>query len=178
MGVSKVAYRYAQSLLDLSKEQNKLDEIKKDMEQLADVCKNSKDFQNLLNSPIIDPNKKTAIFKALFESKMDQASLGFMNLIVKNSREALLPEIANGFIKLYKKDKNIFEVTVISASKLDTATKEIIVNKIKSKFDGTVEIDEQIDASLIGGFIVRMDDQQIDASISSQLADLKNVLLN
>lgn len=178
MGVSKVAYRYAQSLLDLSKEQNVLDKVNGDMEQLAGVCKESKEFQNLLNSPIIDSEKKTEVFKAVFESKMEKMSLDFMNLILKNSRERLLPEIAEGFVKLYKQDKNILDVTVISATKLDAAAKESIVTKIKSKFDGTIEMNEEIDPELIGGFIVRIDDQQIDASIASQLANLKNILLN
>ena len=178
MSVTRVAYRYAQALLDLATEQNVVDKVNADMEHLSDVCKESKDFENLLNSPIIDSKKKIDIFEVLFGSKMDKMSIGFMNLIVKNSREDLLADIAEGFVSLYKKSKNIMEVTVTSATKLDAATKDKIVEKIKANFEGTIELTEKVDPALIGGFIVRMDDKQIDASISSQLANLKNVLLN
>ncbi len=178
MTISKVAYRYAQSLLDLGKEQNKLEQVYSDMTYLADVCNESKDFINLLNSPIVDSAKKMDVFNALFASKMDETSIGFMKLIVKNGREALLAEIAVGFVKLYKKDKNILEVTVTSATTLDNGTRDTIIAKIKGKFDGTIEMTEEVDPELIGGFVVRIDDQQIDASIASQLANLKNVLLN
>ncbi len=178
MSVTRVAYRYAQALLDLSTEQNVVDKVNADMVQLSDVCKESKDFTNLLNSPIVESKKKSDIFTALFESKMEKMSLEFLNLIVKNSREDILPQIADGFVSLYKKKNNILDVTVISATTLDKATKDQIVNKIKASFNGTIELIEKVDPSLIGGFIVRIDDKQIDASIASQLSNLKNILLN
>lgn len=178
MSVTRVAYRYAQALLDLSTEQNVVEKINADMVQLSNVCKESKDFANLLSSPIIESGKKNDIFNIIFESKMEKMSLGFMNLIIKNSREDLLPEIAEGFVSLYKKKNNILDVTVISATKLDKTTKDQITNKIKASFDGTIEMIEKVDPELIGGFIVRIDDKQIDASIASQLTNLKNILLN
>ncbi len=178
MSVTRVAYRYAQALLDLSTEQNVVDKVNADMVQLSGVCKESKDFANLLNSPIVESKKKSDIFAALFESKMEKMSLDFLNLIVKNSREDILPQIADGFVSLYKKKNNILDVTVISATTLDKATKDQIVNKIKASFNGTIELIEKVDPSLIGGFIVRIDDKQIDASIASQLSNLKNILLN
>ena len=101
-----------------------------------------------------------------------------MNLILKNSREDILRQIADAFINLYKKSKNIMDVTVISATKLDDKTRATIEAKIKANFEGTIELTEKIDPALIGGFIVRIDDQQIDASIASQLSNLKNILLN
>ena len=178
MGVTTVAYRYAQALLDLSTEQNSVEKVNADMEQLSTICDESSEFENFLNSPIIDARKKMDVFKVLFESKMEKISFGFLNLIVKNERENLIPEIAEGFVKLYKKANNIVEVTVISAVKLDAATKEKIVAKIKAKTNGTIELTEEVDASLIGGFIVRIDDTQIDSSVASKLTNLKNALLN
>lgn len=178
MSVTRVASRYAQALLDLATEQNVVDKVNADMVQLSNVCKESKDFANLLSSPIIESKKKNEIFNVLFETKMEKMSVGFMNLIIKNSREDILPEIAEGFINLYKKKNNILDVTVISATELDKATKDQITSKIKASFDGTIEMVEKVDPELIGGFIVRIDDKQIDASIASQLTNLKNILLN
>ncbi|MGB1102355.1 MAG: ATP synthase F1 subunit delta [Crocinitomicaceae bacterium] len=178
MSVTKVAYRYAQALIDLAAEINTVEEVYGDMNQLASVCEESRDFRALLNSPVIVWHKKQAIFKQLFEKSISEMSMGFMNLIAKNSRENLLPEIAEGYIQLYKKSKNIHEVYVTSAVALDQSTKDKIIEKIKAEVNGTIELTETVDPELIGGFIVRMEDKQIDASISSQLADLRNVLLN
>ena len=178
MSVTRIAHRYAQALLDLSIEQNVVDKVNADMVQLSNVCKESKDFANLLSSPVVDANKKSEIFTAIFESKVEKMSLEFMNLVLKNSRENVLPQIANGFVSLYKKKNNILDVTVISATTLDKATKEIIIAKIKASFDGTIDLIEKVDPTLIGGFIVRIDDKQIDASVASQLSNLKNILLN
>lgn len=178
MSVTKVAYRYAQALIDLAAEKNTVEEVYGDMNQLASVCEESRDFRALLNSPVIVWHKKQAIFKQLFEKSISEMSMGFMNLIAKNSRENLLPEIAEGYIQLYKKSINIHEVYVTSAVALDQSTKDKIIEKIKAEVNGTIELTETVDPELIGGFIVRMEDKQIDASISSQLADLRNVLLN
>lgn len=178
MSVTKVAYRYAQALIDLAAEKNTVEEVYGDMNQLASVCEESRDFRALLNSPVIVWHKKQAIFKQLFEKSISEMSMGFMNLIAKNSRENLLPEIAEGYIQLYRKSKNIHEVYVTSAVALDQSTKDKIIEKIKAEVNGTIELTETVDPELIGGFIVRMEDKQIDASISSQLADLRNVLLN
>lgn len=178
MSVSRVAYRYAQALLDLSTEQNAVEKVNADMMQLSTVCAESKEFANLLSSPIIDSEKKGEIFNLVFESKIEKVSLDFLNLILKNSREAMIADIAKAFIDLYKKSKNILDVTVISAAKLDEKARLTIEGKIKANFEGTIEMTEKIDPALIGGFIVRIDDQQIDASIASKLANLKNILLN
>ncbi|WP_027421434.1 ATP synthase F1 subunit delta [Crocinitomix catalasitica] len=178
MSVTKVAHRYAQALLDLSVEQNNIDKVNADMVELASICKTSKDFDNLLKSPIVGTAKKIDILNTIFTTKIEKVSLDFINLIVKNSRADILPEVAKGFVDLYKKKNNILDVKVISASPLDSKTKETIIAKIKTSFNGTIELIEEVDATLLGGFIVRIDDQQVDASIASQLASLKNILLN
>lgn len=178
MSVTKVAYRYAQALIDLASEKESVEEVYADMNQVSGVCAESRDFRALLKSPVITGAKKQEIFNAIFKNKVSEMVLGFMNLIAKNSRENLLPEIAEGYIQLYKNRNNIHEVYVTSATALEQSTKDMIVERIKAEIEGTVELYETVDADLIGGIIVRMEDKQIDASISSQLADLKNVLLN
>ena len=178
MSVTRVAHRYAQALLDLSIEQNSLDAVNADMVELSSIAKESKDFANLLNSPIVDATKKKDVLNAIFGSKMNKISVDFMNLIVKNEREEMLPAIAESFKDLYKKKNNILDVLVISAAPLDDSTKTTITEKIKTNFNGTIELTEKVDPSLVGGFIIRIDDQQIDASIASQISDLKNILLN
>ncbi len=178
MKSTKAASRYAKALLDLSIEQKTIDKVNGDMLHLSGLCSESKDLENLLNSPIVDKSKKIEIFEALFTKSFDKMSLGFINLIIKNSRENILAEIANSFVAQYKEFKNITDVTIVSATKLEKAAKDKIIAKIKESVKGTVELTEEVDPALVGGFIVKMNDTQIDASIASQLTNLKNILLN
>lgn len=174
-----VASRYAKSLLELSIENNNLDKINEDMVQLSEICKESKDLTNLLSNPVVNSDKKNNVFDKLFKGKIDDLSLSFIHLITKNKRENILPNIAHSFNELYKEHKHILDVELISSTPLEDAAKSKVIDKVKAKYDGfTINLIEKTDSSLIGGFIVKIKDMQIDASISSQLTNLKNILLN
>jgi len=175
---SKVASRYAAALLELSIEQNSVEVIKRDMDQFLGICKNSSDFLALLKSPVVNPHKKNDLYERIFGASMHKLSLAFMKLITKNSREKFLPEIAAAFVSQYKKYKNIVEVYVTSATSLDAGAKEKIIAKVRQSIKGTLEVYEDVDEKLIGGFVVRIDDAQIDASIRNQLKNLNQILLN
>lgn len=172
---TKAASRYAKALLELAIEQNKLDKIAADMAYLAKVNHDEKDFAVLLHSPVVKADKKIAIFNELF-GQFDELTTKFIDLIAKNRRESLLAEIAHSFEAQVKEYKGIVPVTLISATALDNATKDAILAKVKGSIKGQPEITEVIDEELIGGFIVRMGDKQIDASIASQFNNLKQRL--
>lgn len=175
---NKVASRYAKALLDLAVEQNMLDNVNADMINIAEVFEASKDLTSVLKSPVISPAKKVEILESVFSKNLNPISLGFMKLIVKKSRAGIMPEIADSFIDLYKKHNNILDVYLTSAVVLDQPVKEKILSKIKVRFNGKINLIEKVDPALLGGFIVRIDDNQLDASIASQLSNLKNILLN
>jgi F-type H+-transporting ATPase subunit delta len=174
-----VASRYAKSLLDLSIEQNVLDKVNNDMVDLSGTCAGSEDLLSLLNNPTVNSTKKGEIFTALFGGKMEKVSLDFIQLITENSREDLLPTIAQSFTKLYKAHNNIVEVELISATPLADDTKSNILDKVKADYkNASFEINEIIDPTILGGFIVKIGDKQLDSSVASQLTNLKNILLN
>ncbi len=173
---TKVATRYAKSLMELALDQNKLDQVAGDMNYLLETSENH-DFELFLNNPIVKSDKKIDIYKELFGQFEDLTS-NFINLITKNGREAYLPEIAQAFDSLLKEHKGIVAVTLISAVKLEDSTKKAILAKIDNYVDGTIELKEKIDASLIGGFIVKIGNKQIDASVATKLNKLKQTLMN
>lgn len=173
-----VASRYAKSIFELALENNSSDKIQNDMVLIADTFENSKELLNLVKNPIIHASKKSEIFKSIFNGKIEAMSLAFIELIIKNSREVILPQITISYQELYKKHNNIVDVIIISAIPLTSEVKNKILSKLKIKYQGTLEIIEKIDTSILGGFIVKIDGKQIDASVSSQLTNLKNVLLN
>jgi F-type H+-transporting ATPase subunit delta len=175
MKISKSASRYAQALLDLAIEQNKLDSIAADMKYMSTVCAENPELELMLQSPVVKADKKLSVLNAIFD-QFDQLTNLFVDLIVKNGREGYLSQIANSFDVLLKAHHGIVPVTLISAQKLDDKVKKEIVSKVQASITGTVELTEKIDADLIGGFIVRMGDTQIDASVASQINKLKQRL--
>jgi F-type H+-transporting ATPase subunit delta len=107
----------------------------------------------------------------------DTMTLDFLGMVTKNGRENLIMFIAQSFQAQLKAHRGIVPVTIISAKKLESATRDKIVAKIQKTVEGKPELTEKIDEKLIGGFIVRMGDKQIDASVSSQLLRLKQELV-
>ncbi|MFT7345129.1 MAG: F-type H+-transporting ATPase subunit delta [Lentimonas sp.] len=172
---SKVAARYATSLLELAIEKGNLESVAGDMKYLHDTNEQNADLTSLFNSPIVSGDKKIAIYKEIF-GQFEDISMSFLELITNNSRENLMPEIAASFETQLKEHKGIVPVHLITAVELDEETKKNILAKIEGSVNGTLEVTESIDASLIGGFIVKMGDKQIDASISSQFNKLKQSL--
>jgi F-type H+-transporting ATPase subunit delta len=175
MKSTKAASRYAKALLEIAIEQKMIDSILGDMNFLMQVNNETPDFGSFIASPIINTNKKTQIFERVF-GQFEDISMSFIKLITKNRRESLLPEIAGSFEMLVKEHRGIVPIKLISATKLDETTKETILAKIQSSVKGQLEVAEEIDESLIGGFMVRMGDVQIDASVSSQFNNLKQRL--
>lgn len=176
MKSTKSAGRYAKALLELALDQNKIEVIESNMQQILTVAEEAHDFQVFLNSPLIKVDKKIEVIKSIF-GNFDALSISFLELVSNNGRESYITEVAHSFLNQLKEHRGIVPVTIISAQILDAKTKEQITSKISASIQGTLEITENVDESLIGGFIVRMGDHQIDASVSNQLNRLKQELV-
>jgi F-type H+-transporting ATPase subunit delta len=173
-----VASRYAKSLIDLATEKGQLEAVYADMIQVKSVCENSREFIIFLNSPIIKADKKIATIKAVFEGKFNPMTSGFLTIVASKRRESIIPEMAVSFIEQYKTQKNILTAIVTSANGLDAATKQKALDLIKTQLNGEVELVEKTNSDLIGGFILKVGDKQIDKSVSRQLSNLKKELTN
>jgi F-type H+-transporting ATPase subunit delta len=172
---TKAAGRYAQALLELALEQNKVEQVLADLNYLLQVNNESAEFQLLLKSPIVKSDKKIAIFRELF-GQFEDLSSSFVSMIINKGREKDLALIAIAFDNLVKAHKGIIPVTLTTAVPVDEATKKIILDKVQASVNGTLEVTEKIDKSLIGGFIIRMGDKQFDASVANQFSELKQRL--
>ncbi len=174
MSVQRVATRYAKSLIDLARDNNKLDRIKEDVMGFLEVAKN-RDFKMCLQSPIINTGTKTKIFRELFDGKVDQVTMAFFNIILNKGRESYLPEIASEFIEQYKAINHISTIRLVTATEVDAKT----IDAIRQKFEAAgstrsnVEIIHTVDPTLIGGFLVEFDDKLYDASVKYQLEQVK-----
>lgn len=174
---SKTALRYAKAIFSLAQESGKVEEVYADMNSLSDTLTESAELRSLVKNPVVKEEEKSKVFTALFGSTFNEATLNLIQLLLKNKRESILQSTAVQYIDLYKTSKNIVTAYVTSATKMDEEDKKKVVALLKH--EGEVEIIESIDAQLLGGFIVRVGDKQIDASVATKFKNLrKEISLN
>ena len=174
MKETRVARRYAKSLISLAEEREMLDQVKKDVLIIKSVCEENYDFSNLLKSPIVSSDKKNTILNKIFSEKISGLSLTFINLITEKKRESILHSITDNFIDFYNQSKNIKPSIIITPNKITEEMREKILIQIKSILgNSSIEFKEYIDESLLGGFILRIGDLEFNASISNKLKLLK-----
>ncbi len=173
MSQTIVAHRYAKALLDLAVEKKSLDQVYADMVDFVEICENNHDLVLTFKSPIIKHQDKMAILSNLFEKKFNPVTFSIFKIITEKNREAFIPAIAKEFLNIYNVHKGIQKADIISASPLTDSQKKQF-QKVLEDFSGkTIQINEKIDENLIGGYIVRIGDKQIDDSIKRKLNDLK-----
>ncbi len=169
----RVAIRYAKSLLGLASELGKLEEVKADMEMIGSTLQENRDLQLLLKSPLVKADKKFAIFTALFAGNVDDMTISFITILNKKGRENILGAVCIKFMELYKIEKDIVTAYVKSAHPLSDNARAELNARVKETFGGDVELVEQVDESLIGGYVLRVGDQQYNQSVSHQLYKMK-----
>lgn len=173
MSEHRIASRYAKSLLGLSDEQGALEEVNKDMLMFSQLTEENRDLVLMLKSPVVTHDKKLKILNEVFTGKVNDLTLKFFQILTRKHREKHLPAIATEFHHQYNVRKGVEEATVTTTFKLDAKLKkefESIVTQISGK---KVELTERVNEDLIGGFILKIADRQIDDSISSRLSALK-----
>ena len=178
MNASKISVRYARALYDLVKEDNAADALKQDMEMLYQCIKEVPELQYVIHSPVIRVSEKTKIFAEIFRDKFHALTVTFINLVLEHRREEYLEGISRYFLTLLKTDQGIRSAELVTVKPIDDNLRQSVIKLITRKYKTKVELHEEVDDSLIGGFILRVGDQQIDASISSKLKRIKRELSN
>lgn len=170
MSATKLASRYAKSLIDLANEQGQLEAVHGDMAVFQEACKNN-DLKMLLKSPIVNVHKKQQIILAIFGDKFSKLSIAFLNLICAKSREEYLPEIAIEFMNQYRELNGISTVKITTAAVLNDSAIEAIKAKLiaNNAVSSKLEVSTAVKPELIGGFVLEFDGNQYDASIARQL---------
>jgi len=168
MNDSKISVRYSRAFFQLAVEKNLLDSVNQDMIYISELCKNP-EMHEFLSSPIIFPSKKKEIFHKLLGDRVEKITLNLIDLVVKNGRESFIPAIARVFIHETIKYKGISELYLTTAVKVESKVKKQIADIISEAFKTKVEVKENVDTDLIGGFIIRIDDNYIDGSVRTKL---------
>jgi F-type H+-transporting ATPase subunit delta len=175
MNDSKISVRYSRALFQLATGKNLLDKVSEDMLFISEVCK-IEEVKEVLDSPIIVPSKKTKIFHGILEKSIEKITLSLVDLLIKNGRESYLPAVARVFRDETLKYKGIMETYLTTAVPVNDKVRNQISELISSVFKTKVELIENIDKEIIGGFILKVNDNFIDASVRNKLRKLRKEL--
>lgn len=176
MNDSKISVRYAKALFESAEEKKILDQIRKDMVVIQSVSQ-VPEFKVLLTSPVIKPSQKLEIMEKVLSGQVDALTLSLLKLVIKNGREEYIPGIARYFTDLYKQHKGIVSAIFTSATPVSKELREQVEKVVRDALKTQVELVTDESEELIGGFVLRIEDQQYDASVARSLKKMKTQLL-
>jgi len=175
----RLSARYAKAVLDLAIERNQLDAVYNDMLFLDSACRGSRELVSLLRSPIIKGDRKGRVLDAITAGKVSEITASFNRLLLAKEREAYLPEIASSFIEQYKTYKGIRTVRLTTAVPVGEDVKLAVLDKLKTaKNIQQVDLHTLVDESLIGGFVLEIGDELVDASVAFELKNIRKQFQN
>lgn len=177
MNESRAAIRYAKAMLDLAVDNKSTDAVEKDMRSVLSTLADSKELHRMIASPVVSSEAKKNVLLEIFKGS-DSITTGLLDILVSNKRIELLNHVAEKYIILNEQLKGEGVAFVTTAVPLSADLEKKILAKISGLTPNKVVIQNFVDESIIGGFVLRMGDLQFDSSIATKLSNLKREFTN
>ncbi len=178
MNESKISVRYAKALFSSATEKSLLEIVKKDIDLLLKLLQTQPRLKELLASPVIKTKEKRVLLDKIFMVQFNKLTIDFLHLVLENNREVFLLEMCLNFQTQYSRRTGIKLAQLTTAVELDAIQLKQFNEFIQTHFGSKAEVLTKVDETLLGGFILRVEDHQLDASVTSQLKKLKRELVN
>ena len=173
MNISRVAYRYAEAILDALPEGLGQEAFFNDLLDLQHSVEQSRELQLFFESPVLSQAQKLDAVEALFTGRMQGYVLDVLKMLVDKRREDLILQIIEA-LKEIRRDRNNIRLSAVStAVELDDAQKLSLQSMLEQASKATIETSWRVDPSLKGGVVVRIQDTVFDGSVSHQLRKLR-----
>ena len=174
---STISLRYAKALIELSNEKELTDAIYSDMLEMQNLLFESYELRNFLRTPQIDDKTKSRLINKLFVGHFQELTIRFFTLLIRKGRSRLVIYIVHQFIELYREQTGFVSAVLKTAVNMPEALKQQIIEKLRTATGkNRIELKEQIDKSLLGGFILHYDSNCYDASVKHDLDNIKKTL--
>lgn len=171
---------YSTALFELCTEQGKLEEVFGDFTQFTELMgqEDCSEYMRFLGSPLISGSEKTDSLNAVFGDKTEALLLDFLCLVTEKGRADKLGEIYDEFRQMYNDERNILEVTAVTAEPLTEELRKRLTDKLGKSTGRSIVLTEQVDKSIIGGIVVRYGNTELDSSVRTKLDKLKAQITN
>ena len=172
MAGTRAAIRYAKAVLDLANGEEFAEIINNDMTLIAETVAENKELSDMLQSPVIRSSVKRSALLEIFKNT-NKLTVKLIDLLIQNRRIAILGNVAEKYNQLYDELRGSQVATVTTVVPLTADLEVKVLAKVKELTDKSVELENIVDESILGGFILRVGDKQYNASIANQLNKLK-----
>lgn len=169
----KISSRYARSLVELCKASGQLEAAFADMMLIHQTIKGSRELSNLLNSPVVKTDTKVAVLNKVFGGEIGLVTHSFIKLLTEKGREGYLGEVAESFVEQVRTFNHVVTAQVTTAVPMDESTRKNVLEVAGKMMKGDIELEEKVDSSIIGGFVLKVGDKMVDSSVSSTLRSMK-----
>lgn len=172
MLTSKVAKRYAQGLLEFTNESGQTATVFSEMKDVVKLMSQSADLNKFFLTPYIDAKKKTEVANEIFKG-LSLSSQNLIRLVIKQGRENQLKNIAQEFINKVEDINGVQRITLTTATELSKENIDQILKSTNLVNGSNFDLKVNVNPKLLGGYILRVGDQQIDASVKNKLNQVK-----
>ena len=169
MNDSKIPVRYSNALFLSAKEKNRLDVIHNDLKLVAETLGVNKDAKGFIENPLVKPSSKLNFLIQLFSKHVDELTISLFRIVNKNRRESFLFAIIRHFKKLYFEFKGLKKAVLTTAIEIGDIASKKVQKLLEQHLNSEIELSNKIDKEIIGGFVLRVDDSQVNASVKSKL---------
>ncbi|MCG2610336.1 ATP synthase F1 subunit delta [Flavobacterium sp. SM15] len=175
--MSRAAIRYAKAILDIANSNGKATNVNDDMKSIVTSVAESAELREFLTNPTVKGEVKSSALSEIFASAQHETK-GLFQLLLENKRFEILPAVASQYNLLFDEMSGVEVAKVTTAFPITQELEAKVMAKIKEFSNKTITIENIVDESIIGGFVLRIGDKQYNASIASQLQTLRRELLN
>lgn len=175
LGIEK---SYASALIDVAIEANKVAEITEDFEALAVVMRDNPELLKLLGSPTVSKADKHDVIQKTFAGKIDEALENFLMIIADYNRFSIWNNIVKAYNTILDERDGVVHGIAYTVKPLGKETLLRLEKVVGKQLDMKVNLENRVDTSIVGGFIVYIDGKVIDASFKKELEDMKQFIMN
>lgn len=172
MRLSRAASRYAKAILSLAVERNEATAVNEDMKDVLVTISKSKDLRNFLSSPLTTADQKRSGLTSIFKSA-GTLTTNLFDLLVENKRADILQDVATSYIVLFEEMNKREIATVTTAVEITADLEKKVLSKAKELAGKEVTLVKKIDPTILGGFILRVGDREINASVQNKFSELQ-----
>ena len=176
MDIGVISMRYARALLKSATDQKLEDAVYQEMMTVAKSYLDVPALRHTIDNPMLSKDKKEALLIVAAGEKPCTLTKSFIALVLKEDRENVMQFMANSYITLYRKQKNVIRGKLTTAARVSAETEQKMRQMVESKTNGTVEFETEVNPDIIGGFILEYDTYRMDASVKSKLNNILNTL--
>lgn len=169
----RVAARYALALMELGEELNILDQVAQDLRDIEETVRGSRELTLVLMSPVINPEQKLKLLTEIFGKRCSEMTMKFITLLIRKDRSEYVLGAAEEFLRMLDVKNQIVHAHVRSAVGLTETERQQLIAKLERMTGKHVRADFNTDPTLRGGFVARVGDDMIDASLKHQLERLR-----